>query len=44
MRWNILNAHGHYEVYAADGSFLFSADSHREAMEELAQWDNEHIA
>lgn len=44
MVWNILHAHGHYEVYTAEGRFLFSADSHREAMEELAQWENETIA
>ncbi len=44
MRWEIQHTHGHYEVYAADGRFLFSADSHREMMEELAQWENDAIA
>lgn len=37
MHWNIINVRGHYEVYAADGRFLFSADTKREAMEELEE-------
>ena len=44
MRGNIESVRGHYEVYAADGSFLFSADTKAEAMEELRQWENEPIA
>lgn len=43
MRLEILNVRGHYEVYAADGKFLFSADSRREVMEELEEWDGEII-
>ena len=35
MQVQIRNVRGHYEVYAADGSFLFSADTHRE--EELCR-------
>ena len=35
MQVQIRNVRGHYEVYAADGSFLFSADTHREVMEEV---------
>lgn len=37
MHWNIINVRGHYEVYTADGRFLFSADTKREAMEELEE-------
>ncbi len=44
MRWNIESVRGHYEVYAADGSFLFSADTKAEAMEELSAWEEELIA
>lgn len=39
MQYTIRNVCGHIEVYAADGSFLFSADSMLEArkmMEESA--------
>lgn len=35
MNYDILPVRGHYEVYDAEGNFLFSADSHAEAMEEL---------
>ena len=35
MYWSIIPVKGHYEVYAADGSFLFSADTKAEAMREL---------
>ncbi len=44
MRWNILSIRGHYEVYAADGRFLFSADTKAEVMEELEAWNEESIA
>ena len=38
MQVQIRNVRGHYEVYAADGSFLVScADTHREVMEELCR-------
>ena len=43
MRWNIESVRGHYEVYAADGSFLFSADTKAEAMEEVSAWEEELI-
>lgn len=43
MYWNIVATRGHYEVYAGDGSFLFSTDTRAEAMEEIAQWEEEHI-
>ena len=35
MEYDFRNVNGHIEVYAG-GRFLFSADSAREAMEELA--------
>ena len=41
MYWTIISVRGHYEVYAADGRFLFSADTRAEAMEELADWKEE---
>lgn len=44
MRCNIIAVRGHYEIFAADGSFLFSADTRAEAMEELANWEEELIA
>lgn len=44
MRWSIVSVKGHYEVYAADGSFLFSTDTKAEAMEELSNWEKELIA
>lgn len=28
---------GHYEIYGSDGSFLFSADTQEEAIEELEE-------
>lgn len=40
----IVSVRGHYEVYAVDGRFLFSADTMAEAMEELSDWEKEHIA
>lgn len=36
MEYKIRYVGGHVEVYSASGSFLFSADTAREAMEELA--------
>lgn len=36
MDYVIRNVGGHVEVYTQGGSFLFSADTAREAMEELA--------
>lgn len=44
MLWTIESVRGHYEVYAADGSFLFSTDTKAEAMEELSVWEKELIA
>ena len=41
MYCNIISVRGHYEVFAADGRFLFSADTRAEAMEELADWKEE---
>jgi len=32
-----LNVKGHVEVYDKDGSFLFSADNHREAMQDVKE-------
>ncbi len=40
----IISRQGHYEVYGADGSFLLSADTKTEAMEELSAWEEEHTA
>ena len=37
MDYSIVNISGHYEVYDALGRFLLSADTRREAMEELNQ-------
>lgn len=37
MDYSIVNICGHYEVYDTLGRFLFSADTRREAMEELNQ-------
>ena len=36
MDYVIRNVGGHVEVYTRGGTFLFSADSTREAMEEMA--------
>lgn len=36
MEYIIRNVGSHVEVYTQSGSFLFSADTTREAMEELA--------
>ena len=44
MYCKIISVRGHYEVFAADGRFLFSADTRAEAMEELADWEEERIA
>ena len=44
MRVFIVAAKGYYEVYTADGSFLCSADTKAEAMEELEAWEEEFIA
>lgn len=44
MFYDIISRKGHYEAYAPDGSFLFSADSHAEAEKELELWIEEHIA
>lgn len=44
MYCSIISVRGHYEVFAADGHFLFSADTKAEAMEELADWEEERIA
>lgn len=39
MSWSIENVCGHYEVYSAEGRFLFSADTWAEIMEEQHGWD-----
>ena len=44
MLWSIVSVRGHYEVFSADGRFLFSADTKAEAMEELSEWEEELIA
>ena len=31
MKYQIRSIHGHFEVYRADGTFLFSADTKAEA-------------
>ena len=36
--FNIRNVHGHIQVYDRNGNFLFSADSEREAREELREY------
>ena len=43
MLWDIVATRGYYEVYV-NGEFAFSADSRREAMEEMEAWESEHIA
>ena len=44
MFYDIISTRGHYEAYAPDGSFLFSADTQSEAEKELELWRNERIA
>lgn len=36
--FSIRNVHGHVQVYDKNGKFLFSADSEREAREELEDY------
>lgn len=36
--FTIKNVHGHIQVYDCSGNFLFSADSEREAREELKEY------
>ncbi len=36
--YSIRNIRGHYQVYDKNGKFLFSADSEREAREELEDY------
>ena len=36
--YSIRNVRGHIQVYDAKGNFLFSADSEREAREELREY------
>ena len=43
MCWRIVSVRGHYEVFAVDGSFLFSADTKAEAIKELEDWQEESI-
>ena len=38
MNATILRVKEHYEVYDINGQFLFSADSRREAVEELRSY------
>ena len=40
----ILSVRDHYEVYSADGRFLCSADTKREALEEMEECESESIA
>ena len=35
MNYSLVCVFGHFEVYDEEGRFLFSADSHAEAMQEL---------
>ncbi len=35
LNFDIIPVYGHYEVYDADGRFLFSADTRSEALREL---------
>lgn len=44
MYCSIISVRGHYEVFGADGRFLFSADTRAEALEELADWEEERAA
>ena len=37
MNYDIIWVNGHVEVYDSQGAFCFSADTRREAMEELAE-------
>ena len=37
--FSIKNVHGHIQVYDHNGTFLFSADSEREAREELIAYE-----
>ena len=37
--YTIRNVHGHIQVYDCRGNFLFSADSEREAREELMDYE-----
>ncbi len=37
--FTIRNIQGHFQVYDYKGAFLFSADSEREAMEELEDYE-----
>ena len=39
MNYDIIWVNGHVEVYDSQGAFCFSADTRREAMEELAETD-----
>lgn len=36
--YHLRNVHGHIQVYDQKGNFLFSADSEREAREELEEY------
>ena len=38
MMYSVRYVRGHIEVYGADGAFLFSADTEREAREELMEY------
>ena len=37
--YQLRNIHGHIQVYDYKGNFLFSADSEREAREELMEYE-----
>lgn len=36
--YSMRNVHGHIQVYDRNGNFLFSADTEREAREELEEY------
>ena len=38
VMYHIINTRGHIQVYDLNGKFLFSADSEREAREELESY------
>lgn len=42
--FTIRNVCGHYQVYDYKGAFLFSADSEREAREEIEEYADDQTA
>lgn len=39
----IISVREHYEVFSADGSFLFSADTKAEVMKGVEAWETEQL-